>query len=112
MALPSTTGTASFKQVLDAVVGTGKRIRAFCHEFREAPAELHQISSKLAMLKVIPEDFRTFLLDFPGQDVLSPDLRQLVWEAVANVQREFATVHDLGQKGTSNADFRLMGTRK
>jgi hypothetical protein len=111
MASPVPNGAASFVQILDAVFGTAQNIKKFCHNVQEAPAELHRIQSKLSMLKFILEDFRTFLLNFSDENTLPLDLRQLLWKAVADVQRDLAVAQSIGRTATDDTTSGMDRTR-
>ena len=88
-------GVASFAQILIVIVNSIEAFAVIYHDFQDAPCELLQIQTKLRLLQLNLEDFQAFLLDFPDNVVLPLDLRQLIWEALSQVQSNLIAIQGI-----------------
>lgn len=88
--------TASVAQLLSYVIKTSQVVTVFCHDFEDAPSELHRIREKMLLLHNILESFEHYLIDVDDVVLLPLDLRlllqgalQTLEEVVAEMQRKF-----------------------
>ena len=88
-------GVASLAQILILVADSIETFTVLYRDFQDAPCELLRVQTRLRLLKKNLEDFQTFLLDFPDDVVLPPDLRQLIWEALSQVQSDLIAIRGI-----------------
>jgi hypothetical protein len=79
-------GVASFGQILGGFIKVADLLSSFARNFRNAPSEFLRIQHKVTVIRGLLNVIQTGLSNYPEDIQPPPDLRQLLSEALSQVQ--------------------------
>lgn len=97
---------ASVAQIVGVIVISCTALSHLSRDFQDAPAEIQRLHEKLDTTRISLESTQLFMEDMSEDEVLPPDLRQMLTKIMSRVQHSIATLeqsHDrLASHSTRN----------